>query len=127
MAACIRILVAGSRSIKDKISVFQILEEQIAKLTSSGLQPIIVSGAAVGVDSLAAEYARQKDIPLEEYPITPMDWKTYGRAAGPRRNALMAQNADVLIAFWDGYSPGTKNMIQHMKKRNKNVIQISLQ
>jgi hypothetical protein len=27
----------------------------------------------------------------------------------------MAQNADAVIVFWDGKSPGTKNMIQNAK------------
>ena len=31
--------------------------------------------------------------------------------AGPLRNEKMARVADALIAFWDGKSRGTKNMI----------------
>jgi hypothetical protein len=35
----------------------------------------------------------------------------YGKGAGYIRNATMAKNADAVIAFWDGNSPGTKHMI----------------
>jgi hypothetical protein len=40
------------------------------------------------------------------------DWDKHGKAAGPIRNQQMAQEADGLIAFWDGKSRGTKDMIQ---------------
>ena len=33
------------------------------------------------------------------------------------RNAVMADNADALIAYWDGISRGTKNMIDEARKR----------
>lgn len=42
----------------------------------------------------------------------PADWNAHGKAAGPIRNQQMAQEADVLIAFWDGKSRGTKDMIE---------------
>ena len=34
------------------------------------------------------------------------------KAAGPKRNEQMANDADTLIAFWDGESKGTRDMIQ---------------
>jgi hypothetical protein len=37
------------------------------------------------------------------------------------RNAEMAQFADGLLAFWDGESRGTDNMIQQMKRLGKPV------
>ena len=40
-------------------------------------------------------------------------------AAGPIRNKEMAQNGDFLVAFWDGKSKGTKNMIKTMKACGK--------
>lgn len=50
------------------------------------------------------------------------DWDRYGKSAGYRRNAEMAKfaseegNKGVLIAFWDGESRGTKNMIDLAKR-----------
>jgi hypothetical protein len=46
----------------------------------------------------------------------PADWDTHGRAAGVIRNKQMAEYGDMLIAFWDGESKGTKNMIDTSKK-----------
>jgi hypothetical protein len=33
----------------------------------------------------------------------------------------MSENADALIAFWDGISPGTKNMVSLMLEKNLKV------
>ena len=46
----------------------------------------------------------------------PADWDQYGRSAGMIRNREMAKAADSLIAFWDGKSKGTANMIQTSEK-----------
>lgn len=35
---------------------------------------------------------------------------------------LMADNTDMLIAFWNGTSKGTKHMIDIIHKQNKKVI-----
>lgn len=51
----------------------------------------------------------------------PADWKAHGRAAGPRRNAEMAEmidpHGDLAIGFWDGQSRGTWNMIKTLNRR----------
>ena len=49
----------------------------------------------------------------------PAQWDLYGRAAGPIRNAQMADYADAAIIIWDGKSPGSLNMIKEVKKVNK--------
>jgi hypothetical protein len=70
---------------------------------------VIVSGAARGADTLGEQYARERGYQIRRYPA---DWYKYGKKAGPLRNDLMARNADALIAYWDGRSPGTSNMIE---------------
>ena len=37
------------------------------------------------------------------------------------RNRQMAENADALIAYWDGESRGTKNMIDQARKAGAEV------
>lgn len=73
----------------------------------------VISGGAKGVDALGERYAESADVPLKIYPA---DWEKHGRAAGPIRNRKMAENADALIALWDGQSRGTKNMIETATK-----------
>ncbi|MBR1697914.1 MAG: DUF2493 domain-containing protein, partial [Anaerovibrio sp.] len=79
---------------------------------------IIVSGHAPGADTLGERYAHEHGLKCELYPA---DWNTHGKAAGPIRNAEMANNADALIAFWDGESRGTKNMIETAKAKGLRV------
>ena len=65
----------------------------------------IVSGGAKGIDAGAAEYAQKNGIRLTEfYP----DYARYGRGAPFKRNALIAEYSDMVLAFWDGKSKGTR-------------------
>ena len=70
----------------------------------------VVSGHAKGVDSMAEYWAQSNKIPLK---IFPAEWDRLGKRAGHERNHKMAQYAGGLIAFWNGYSRGTKDMIKH--------------
>lgn len=78
----------------------------------------LVCGMARGADLLGLQWAKEYRVPWKEFPA---EWDLYGRSAGYRRNAEMADYADVLIAFWDGDSKGTKHMIECMKKLKKEV------
>ena len=69
----------------------------------------VVSGGARGADRMGERWADEYMIPIKLFPA---DWKTYPKAAGPIRNKQMAEYADALVAFWDGKSRGTKNMIE---------------
>ena len=78
----------------------------------------IVSGGAKGIDEAAARYAREHNIKLTEfYP----DYERYGRAAPLKRNELIAQYADAVLAFWNGTSRGTKYTVELFRKQKKPV------
>jgi hypothetical protein len=79
----------------------------------------VVSGGSGSVDEAGERFADAVGIPKK---IFVAKWGEFGRAAGPIRNKEMAEYADVLLAFWDGKSRGTKNMIDTMRKLNKPVI-----
>ena len=78
----------------------------------------IVSGGAVGVDSLAEAYAKKHGIPLTVFLP---EYKKYGRAAPLKRNEQIVDYADTVIAFWDGKSKGTKYTIDYCRKVRKSV------
>ena len=63
-------------------------------------------------------YAADHNLQCELFPA---DWEHHGKAAGPIRNAEMAEVADALIAFWDGQSRGTKSMIDLAKRKGLQV------
>lgn len=97
-----KVIIAGSRSIDN----YEIID--IAIKSSKFQVTEIITGGAPGIDSLAERYAKENNIPIQVFHA---DWEKHGKKAGPIRNKLMANNADALIAIWDGKSPGTKNMI----------------
>lgn len=74
----------------------------------------IVCGMAKGADALGYSWAVCNNVSLACFYA---DWDTHGKAAGPIRNEQMADYADVLVAFWDGKSRGTKNMIDQALKK----------
>lgn len=76
----------------------------------------IVSGGAVGVDSCAAEYAKNKGLKLTVFLP---EYERYGRAAPILRNKKIVDYADKIIAFWNGSSRGTLYVIKYAKKVGK--------
>ena len=106
------IIIAGCRDFND----YSVVEKEVMNYIGKCIGKIeieIISGGASGVDALGERFAKEHNLPLK---VVPADWKTYGRSAGPRRNEKMARMAGTLIAFWDGQSRGTKNMIETAQK-----------
>lgn len=86
----------------------------------------IVSGGAVGTDTLAARFAKDNNIELLE--LKP-NWRpngAYNRNAGLERNEEIIKAADIVIAFDSIEARGTKNSIKHAKKMNKKLYIISI-
>jgi hypothetical protein len=108
-----RTIIAGSRNIED----YELLLDAI---NASGFSiSEILSGKARGVDAMGESYGRKHKIPLKYFPA---DWNKHGKSAGIRRNIEMAENADALIALWDGKSKGTYHMIETAKKKGLKVF-----
>lgn len=101
-----RVIIAGSR----KFSDYDLLERTMDKALSTVQDDItVVCGKAKGADTLGEQYAKEHGYEVQYFPA---DWNRYGKVAGYIRNTTMAKNADALVAFWDGESPGTKHMIE---------------
>ena len=79
----------------------------------------IVSGGAKGIDTCAKNYALEHDLKLTEFLP---EYSRYGRGAPLRRNITIIEYADLVLAFWDGESRGTKYVIDNCKKRNIPVV-----
>ena len=97
-----KIIVAGGRDFADK----KLLADALSCIIWD--ETTIISGCAKGADTLAIEYANAHEMDLIRVHA---DWDKYGKSAGVRRNEEMAKVADTLVAFWDGKSRGTKDMI----------------
>ena len=105
-------IIAGSRAITDYDVLIKAVKDCAFKITS------VVSGCARGVDALGEKFANDNSLPLEKYPA---DWSTHGKRAGYIRNTEMADNAEALLAIWDGESRGTKHMIDIAREKGLEV------
>ena len=102
------LVIAGSRNAKES-HVRQALMRcpWIKEITK------VISGTAYGADKFGEKYARENNLEVIKFPA---DWDQYGMSAGPRRNKEMAENADALLAVWDGVSSGTQSMLSYAKR-----------
>lgn len=103
-------IIAGTRTFTN----YELMEQEIEKLGINIDE--VVCGCAKGVDTLGKRWADERGIPVKQFPP---DWNKYGKVAGIIRNHEMGDYADYLIAFWDGKSRGTKDMIEYMKSIGK--------
>jgi len=98
-----RTIIAGGRD----CVVYDVLLEALRRC--GWVPTVVICGCAKGADSLGEYWAKENSVPIEYFPA---DWKKLGRRAGPIRNIQMLENnAEALIALWDGKSRGTKHMI----------------
>lgn len=116
-----KLIIAGGRDFGDYPLLSRIIRPYVDSLTGDE-QISVVSGAARGADSLGKAFALEHNLKLYEFPA---DWDTYGKRAGYIRNAEMGDFADLLVAFWDGESRGTRHMITYMQSLEKPVTVIS--
>ena len=103
-----RIIIAGSRDYDNAEELEEVVNAVIDYQDWDEENIRVVSGTARGADQLGEWLADKYDYQLVKYPA---QWDLYGKSAGYKRNAQMAENADALIAFWDGKSRGTQHMI----------------
>jgi hypothetical protein len=107
-----KVAVIGSRGL---------VVEDLGKYLPPGTTEI-VSGGAVGIDSCAREYALSHGIKLTEFLP---DYKRFGRAAPLKRNISIIEYSDMVLAFWDGSSPGTRFVIRNCRKIGVKVVVVA--
>ena len=78
----------------------------------------IVSGGAKGIDRYARDYAQAWGIKLTEFLP---EYEKYRRSAPLKRNLQIIAYADVVIAFWDGVSRGTRYVIGQCFRDHKKL------
>jgi hypothetical protein len=100
----VKVAIIGSRGLK-----VENLERYLPVETTE-----IVSGGAIGIDTCAREYALAHSIKLTEFLP---QYNTYGRSAPLKRNITIIEYSDLVLAFWDGKSRGTRFVIDNCKKR----------
>lgn len=114
----VNIAVLGSRTYSnEKYIVDNILE--VLKKEELSIESIVVfSGGAKGVDTIAVKSMKEMGARVNE--IIP-NWKKFKKSAGIIRNQKIVNEADIVIAFWDGRSRGTKHSINLAKKYRRKL------
>ncbi len=107
MSNIFRVIIAGGRDFSDYNMLRKTMDALLCNVSKDN-DIVVVCGMARGADTLGEQYAKLRGYKVDYYPA---DWNRFGKAAGFIRNEQMAQNADALVAFWDGKSRGTKSMI----------------
>lgn len=113
-----KLIVSGSRSFTDYQQVCRVLGEHRQHITQ------VITGGARGADRLGYRWTWKHQV---KHQLFRADWERFGKSAGVRRNHQMAQAGDVLVAFWDGRSPGTAHMVQCMTQLGKPVVVIRVE
>lgn len=111
-----RTIIAGSRSLGNLDNfIYEILDNHQHLITE------VISGLCNGPDMIGYNWAKKNNILVREYPAKWRDTKDkkINYDAGKQRNTVMANNSDMLIAFWDGVSNGTYDMICKMSDKSR--------
>ncbi len=120
------VAVVGSRTFRD----YRLLCENLDGLRceyDNAVPPVLmrlVSGGAQGADKLAERYAAENDLLIEV--LKPV-WRVngvYNHRAGLERNSDIVARADLVMAFWDGVSTGTRDTITKAERRGIEVRKV---
>lgn len=118
------LVVCGSRRFGD----LELVIETLDRLTEPFDVVEVIHGAANGADTLADVWARRRGLPRRRFHP---DWDKHGKGAGPIRNQEMLDHVKEfdnarLVAFWDGESRGTADMITRARKTGMKVKVVSV-
>ena len=108
-----RIIITGGRHRNDYYAVQSAILEYGHVGSNREAVTIVHGGCLTGIDDCASQFIF-RNLHLVRGVVYAADWKTYGRAAGPKRNEQMAETgADLCLAFpAKTRSPGTRDMIR---------------
>ena len=108
-----RIIVCGSRGWTDRKRIAdRLFDCPVTSTIVCGYNP--ERDTPKGADRLAYQEAQKLGLLVEPHPA---EWEKYGKSAGFRRNEEMAGLGAILcIAFWDGRSNGTKDMMERAER-----------
>lgn len=111
-----KLVVAGTRQYNNP----KVIYDEINNIRKQHkITEILQGGCPNSADQTAEKYAKEKGITSTTINA---DWDNLGKKAGPIRNQELAEKGDILLAFWDGKSPGTRDMIYKMRKKGKETI-----
>ncbi|AII26793.1 hypothetical protein AH6C_039 [Aeromonas phage pAh6-C] len=118
MTMIFRVAIVGGRDFTDMTKLTACCDHMLSNKVNLGYRIVIINGTAKGADELGGRYADLRGYTQEKFVP---EWDKLGKRAGMVRNTDMAHRADAVIAFWDGTSKGTRNMIQTCQRLGKPI------
>jgi hypothetical protein len=108
----VRVAIVGSRHFGEPDRVTEYI---------NGLPPraSIITGGASGVDAAVTKAARTRGLPVQVMPASFDEMGDATRSAA--RNQRLIDACDVLVAFWDGASEGTRVTVERALDSGKEV------
>ena len=103
------------------------MSQMLKEIEDQGLKiDIIICGCARGPDRVGLELGQEMDICVWQLPAP---WKAYKdiHKAARLRNRAMGELADAALLFWDGKSPGTRNMRDIMGELGKPIYLVRME
>ena len=115
-----KVILAASRTFND----YGLFKNKVLHYLSDKIKThnvVIITGASRLTDMFTDKLSEEIDFIKEPHEA---DWGKYGQKAISVSNDEMTNSADALIAFWDGKSPGIRNLIEHANKKDIKVAVI---
>lgn len=110
-----KLAVIGSRTFTNLRLLSDVLDDQ--RDLHDNLE--LISGGAIGADTLASIYAQTEGLNIE---VIRPDYDKHAHLAPLVRNTEIIKKADQVLAFWDGKSHGTFDAIVKAVKAKKFVM-----
>ena len=107
-----RVAIVGSRHFADPERVADYVKDLPAGSS-------IITGSASGVDAAATKAARSRGLPVQVMPASFDELADTSKSAA--RNQRLVDACDVLVAFWDGASTGTRSTVERALDAGKEV------
>ena len=143
-------IIAGTGHRPDKIKDASKVAERCIKHLEELKPEFVITGMAIGFDTILAESCVHLNIPFKAYvPCQgqenlwrPADQRKYLRLLEKaqdfilvsdgdyapwkmhKRNERMVNDADLILAYWDGSTGGTGNCIIYATRKNKRIVNI---
>jgi predicted Rossmann fold nucleotide-binding protein DprA/Smf involved in DNA uptake len=108
----VRVAIVGSRHFADPDRV-------TSYVTSLPAGSSVITGSASGVDAAATRAARTAGLPVRVMPASFDELADASKSAA--RNQRLVDACDVLVAFWDGSSKGTRTTVERALDAGKEV------
>jgi predicted Rossmann fold nucleotide-binding protein DprA/Smf involved in DNA uptake len=108
----VRVAIVGSRRFSEP-------ERVTDYVNSLSPRASIITGSASGVDAAATRAARAKGIAVQVMPAAFDELADERKSAA--RNQRLVDACDVLVAFWDGASKGTRSTVDRALAAGKEV------